>query len=348
MNIYKIGGSFFLLVLTKKYNLKSWMRFGDIKHFVNKALVFFKPESASYWHTVTNCQIFSQPVKSGQYYLDFSSKVEYPGKFDLLGIPLYSHFGGSHFYHPIVICQYAFGLFEEYYKSEMKNFLYRDKFLKQADWLIENSIEWKSDGRIWQLLYDIPEYNLKKPWFSALAQGEAISVLTRAHQITSDKKYLIIAEKALLPFTASVKDGGLVNEFDGNIIYEEYPSPTRTVGVLNGFIFSLFGLYDLVLSTQSPKAQSLFTNGINSLANLIKYYDIKYWTRYYLFDFPNKYSSSFTYHRIVTEQIKALYLITGKEIFETYYIRWNNFSNKTVNRIKALVSKSLYAHKFKA
>ena len=324
------------------------MRPSDFKNFINKALVFFKPESANYWHTITNCQIISQPVKLGQYYLDFSSKAEYPGKFDLHGIPLYSHFGSPHFYHPIVICQYAFGLFEEFYRSEMKDTFIKDKFLNQADWLVENSIEWKSDGRIWQLSYNIPEYNLKTPWLSALAQGEAISVLTRANHITSDNKYLNIAEKALLPFTASVRDGGLVNEFEGNIIFEEYPSPTRTVGVLNGFIFSLFGLYDLVLSTQSPKAQSLFRKGINSLVNLLKYYDIQYWTRYYLFDFPNKYSSSFTYHRIVTEQIKALYLITGIEIFETYYIRWNKFSSQSVNRIKALVSKSLYAHKFKA
>lgn len=324
------------------------MRFGDFKNFVNKALVFFKPESANYWHTVTNCQISSQPIKLGQYYLDFSSKIEYPGKFDSSGIPLYSHFGGNHFYHPIVICQYAFGLFEEFYKSEMKNINLRDNFLNQADWLVENSIEWKANGRMWELLYDIPEYNLKLPWLSALAQGEAISVLTRAHQITSDQKYLTIAEKALLPFTASVKDGGLVNEFEGNIIYEEYPSPTRAVGVLNGFIFSLFGLYDLVLSTESLKAQTLFKDGINSLVNLIKYYDIQYWTRYYLFDFPNKYSSSFTYHRLVTEQIKALYFITGEKTFETYYIRWNNFSDNSLNRIKALVSKSLYAHKFKA
>ena len=64
------------------------MRIRDIKNFFNKALVFFKPGSANYWHTVTNCQITSRPVKLGQYYLDFSSKVDYPGIFDLNGIPL--------------------------------------------------------------------------------------------------------------------------------------------------------------------------------------------------------------------------------------------------------------------
>jgi heparosan-N-sulfate-glucuronate 5-epimerase len=323
------------------------MRFSDFKNFFNKALVFFNPESANYWHTITNCQISSRPEKLGQYYLDFSSKVDYPGNFDLNGIPLYSHMGQPHFYHPIVICQYAFGLFEEFYRSEMKINFYRDKFLKQAEWLVENSIEWRKNGRIWHLLYDIPEYNLKIPWLSALSQGEAISVLTRANQITSDEKYLTIAEQALSPFEVSAKDGGLLNDFEGNIIYEEYPSPNKTNGVLNGFIFSLLGLFDLILSTKSSRAESLFKDGISSLMKLIQYYDIKYWTRYYLFDYPNKYSSSFTYHRLVTEQIKVLYLITGEKIFNAYFIRWNNFSNKFVNKMKALVSKSIYAHKFK-
>ena len=288
-----------------------------------------------------------KPNKIGKYYLDFSSKVNFPGKFNNNGIPLYSHFGQSHIISPIVVCQYAFGLYELYIRSG-NGLEYRDKFLVQADWLVENSVDWDSSGKIWYINYDIPEYGLKSPWISALSQGESISVLTRAYKITSDEKYLTIAEKALLPFEVYVKDGGLLNEFEGNIIYEEYPSPVKIVGVLNGFIFSLFGLFDLTLSIDSVRAQSLFKDGIDSLLKLIKYFDIKYWTRYYLFDFPNKYSSSFTYHRLVTEQIKALYLITGEEIFNRYYVRWNNFSIKYVNRIKALVNKSVYAHKFRA
>ena len=324
------------------------MQYSSIKNFLNKSLVFFKEDSANYWHTITKCQISEKPNKIGKYYLDFTSKVNYPGKFNDSGIPLYSHFGQSHIINPIVVCQYAFGLYELYIISRQGSMEYRDKFLVQADWLVENSVDWDSFGKVWHIKYDIPEYGLNSPWISGLAQGEAISVLTRAYEITSDKTYISLAEKALVPFAVTVADGGLVNRFNRYIIYEEYPSPLKTVGVLNGFIFALFGIYDLALINNSTKSQTLFNDGVHSLIKLLDYFDIDYWTNYYLFDFPKNYCSSFTYHRLVTEQIKALHIITGKEIFNSYFKRWNFYSNRLINKLRALGSKLFYSHKLKA
>jgi hypothetical protein len=324
------------------------MQFNAVKNFFNKSLVFFKEDSANYWHTITKCQISEKPNKIGKYYLDFSSKVSYPDIFTDNGIPLYSHFGQSHIINPIVVCQYAFGLFELYIRSGPGSTEYRDKFLNQADWLVENSINWKSSGKVWNINYDIPEYGVTSPWISSLSQGEAISVLTRANKITSDKTYISIAEKALAPFEVSVADGGLVNRFNGNIVYEEYPSPLKTVGVLNGFIFALFGIYDLALINNSSRSQTLFNDGVHSLIKLLDYFDIDYWTNYYLFDFPKNYCSSYTYHRLVSEQLKALHIITGKEIFNLYFKRWNFYSNRLINKLRALGSKLFYSHKLKA
>ncbi len=239
-------------------------------------------------------------------------------------------------------------MFELYIRSGPGSTEYRDKFLNQADWLVENSINWKSSGKVWNINYDIPEYGVTSPWISSLSQGEAISVLTRANKITSDKTYISIAEKALAPFEVSVADGGLVNRFNGNIVYEEYPSPLKTVGVLNGFIFALFGIYDLALINNSSKSQTLFNDGVHSLIKLLDYFDIDYWTNYYLFDFPKNYCSSYTYHRLVSEQLKALHIITGKEIFNLYFKRWNFYSNRLINKLRALGSKLFYSHKLKA
>jgi heparosan-N-sulfate-glucuronate 5-epimerase len=324
------------------------MRYSTVKNFLNKSLVFFKEDSANYWHTITKCQISEKPDKIGKYYLDFSSKVNYPSSFTGNGIPLYSHFGQSPIIHPIVVCQYAFGLFELFARSGSESIEYRDKFLIQANWLVENSVDWKSSGKVWNINYDIVEYGLVSPWISGLAQGEAISILTRAYKITSDKSYISLAEKALVPFEFSVEDSGLVNKFNGNIIYEEYPSPLKTVGVLNGFIFSLFGLHDLSLVNNSSKSQTFFNDGVNSLIKLLNYFDINYWTNYYLFDFPKNYCSSFTYHRLVTEQLKAMHIITGNEIFNSYYNQWNTYSNKLLNKFRALGSKLFYNHKLKS
>jgi heparosan-N-sulfate-glucuronate 5-epimerase len=315
-------------------------------HFLNKILVFYYPNRATYWHTITPCVIETRPEELGRYYLDFSSKFDYPGKLDENGIPIYEFPDKRAIYHPIVICQYALGLFELLYKSNYCDKSAELKFLKQADWLSKYGVETKS-GFVWYIDYSIAEYGLYPPWFSALAQGEAISVLTRAYKITGNKKYLNICEKAIIPFTLDVKSGGLVNIFKNIPVYEEYPSPKRTVAVLNGFIFSLFGLYDYYLTNKNIMAKELFEKGINSITNILPYYDIKYWSSYYLFDYPHGYTSSFTYHNIMINQLKALYIITRKYIFIEYSEKWESYKNSGFLKSKALIKKILFSRKLK-
>ncbi len=108
-----------------------------------------------------------------------------------------------------------------------------------------------------------------------MAQGEAISVLTRAHLLTGKLNYLHIVKKALAIFEHSTAEGGIVNKFKTYPVFEEYPSPTKPVVVLNGFIFSLFGLYDLLIATGDERANELFIRGIDSLLNILDLYDFK-------------------------------------------------------------------------
>jgi len=217
------------------------MNIKDFKNFLNKILVFYSPDKAGYWNTITRCCITEKPLKLGRYYLDFDSKAEYPGKFTSDGIPLYSFFGEPDIEHPIVVAQYAFGIFELLYQSGFKDLDLKNKFIGLADWFIKNQVQ-TAAGTGWLVKYKIPEYGMWGPWLSALAQGEAISVLCRASLITDSMQYSGLAIAALVPFEKEVKEGGLLNYFNNTPIYEEYPSPIRTVGVLNGFMFSLFGL----------------------------------------------------------------------------------------------------------
>lgn len=319
------------------------MKLQKYKDYFNKISVFYKPDSSNYWNSITPCCVDKKPNKLGRYYLDFSNKSEYVGQFDERGIPLYRHGNSAMFYHPIVICQYALGLFERIYLDDDAGD-YNKKFIQQADWLVENT-KHNGTGLGWIINYDISAYNLKAPWMSAMAQGEAISVLTRAHLLSGKEEYLITAREALKLFEYSVTDGGVVNKFESNSIYEEYPSPTKTVAVLNGFIFSLFGLYDLVIHVGDERATKLFNNGINTLSNIINYYDIEYWSQYYLFDYPKKYPASYTYHVLCAEQLKALYHITEKEVFLEYSEKWIGQSKRSTNKLRTLLKKILYAHK---
>jgi heparosan-N-sulfate-glucuronate 5-epimerase len=314
------------------------MIFEQVYNYINKIIIFFLPELANYWNSITKCNLKNKPKAIGKYYLDFSSKYFYKDKFDANGIPLFSLKKQKDLYHPIVVCQYALGVYEFLFRSDFKDEILRKIFLNQAEWLTNNYIQIQNYPA-WLINLDVDQYNLKSPWISAMAQGEAISVLTRAFNLTGDKKYLTIAEMSLNLFEIPVSKGGIVNYFRGCPVYEEYPVKDKTVAVLNGFIFSLFGLYDLFLTSKNNKAEKLFLQGVNSLKELLKYYDMGYWSQYHLYDFPKFFAASLTYHYLAFEQLNALYVLTGEEVLRKYYYIWSDYSNKNFNKIRALIKK---------
>ena len=106
------------------------MRLKDLQNYLNKILIFYFPEKAGYWNSITRCTINEKPQNLGRYYLDFSSKVAYPGSFSSQCIPLYSFQGKNSIEHPTIIAQYAFGIYESLFA---KNYLDDDlkaKYLK--------------------------------------------------------------------------------------------------------------------------------------------------------------------------------------------------------------------------
>ncbi len=78
-----------------------------------------------------------------------------------------------------------------------------------------------------------------------MASGHALSVLSRAYSASLRREYLERAFRALELFTVPSGEGGFQAKLlDTHIWYEEYPTSPPTF-VLNGFMYSLLGLYDL-------------------------------------------------------------------------------------------------------
>lgn len=314
------------------------MNFVAIKNYWNKIVVFHDPEKANYWNSLTRCNISKEKISLGQYYLDFSTKVNYPNKTNSGAIPLINTSRQHSLEHPLIITQYGLGIFSQLEKNNFQDELLRDKFLLVADWLVKNKKKYK-DGCCWPIGLLYPRFGLIRPWNSAMVLGEAISILTRAYMLTENKIYEKTAVEALVPFDNSVEDGGIKNFFHSHPIYEEFPTLNRPSAILNGFIFSLFGLFDLILLRNNESARRLFNDGTDSLISLLPLYDSKYWSLYYLYNYPQKYYSSLTYHIIALEQLKALYYITNKIIFLNYSKKWEQNSEKKLNRTIALINK---------
>lgn len=175
------------------------------------------------------------------------------------------------------------------------------------------------------------QLTLPPGWYSAMAQGQAMSLLVRAYHRTSNSKYLQAALRATRPFLVPSSEGGVLAKFaDKYDFYEEYPT-TPSCFVLNGFIYSLIGLYDLaqVAPADSAKdAQRLYDAGLQSLKAMLTLYDTGSGTIYDLRHFtlgvaPNL--ARWDYHATHINQLLLLSTIDSDPLWEQTAKRWMTY-----------------------
>ena len=253
-------------------------------------------------------------------------------------------------YYPISIGQFGLALFHECIKTEEKES--KDHFIRIADWFLANATVSDEMGAYWLTDIPKPEYGVEQPWKSAFSQSRALSILLRAWQMTGKQQYLTTASLALRPFAKDIGDGGVsVDRDKGQTFYEEYVAevPTR---VLDGHLFSLFGLYDYIRSV--PKeinwedyhlAVQLFEEGVEGLIKTIDHYDLGYWllfNRCELKDYPTNDPCTIGYLKLVSAQFQILYRMTGDQRFKNYsakfesYLKWPNILKMYKQKIISL------------
>lgn len=183
------------------------------------------------------------------------------------------------YYHPTRIAQYALELYKYYYVNGAQQA--KEKFLRQAQWLVENFNGYgKTNLPAWQILFDYSSRNAKAPWVSAMTQGLCMEVMLEAYSLTGDPRYLKTAQEAIRIFFYNIEVGGVRNYLeDGNVWLEEYPTSPDS-HVLNGFIYTLASIYDYWCFLGDREAENLFKQGILSLKKHLKNYDLGYISLY--------------------------------------------------------------------
>lgn len=203
------------------------------------------------------------------------------------------------------------------------------QFYYAADWLIR-----RQDHRggwpitVTRKLAD-GQLELAPGWYSAMAQGQAISVLVRAYLRTKRREYLEAALRSTAIFNIPSSSGGVRAMFlDQYPWYEEYPT-TPSCFVLNGFIYSLIGLYDLkTVASPSEAAESarLFDGGIASLKAILPLFDTGSGSVYDLRHLtltgtaPNL--ARWDYHATHINQLLLLSRIDNDPLFRSISQRW--------------------------
>jgi hypothetical protein len=196
---------------------------------------------------------------------------------------------------------------------------------------------------VWYHRFDWPYREiLRAPWYSALAQGQGISVLLRAFQETGDERYLESGRRAFQAFGLDVSCGGVTYRDEaGQIWFEEYlvDPPSH---ILNGFLWASWGVYDYALLTGNDEAMQLFDSAVQTLAANLSRYDTGYWSLYELSPTRLPMLASPFYHRLHIVQLQVMANLTGQGVFRDFARRWEGYEQDPRKRYRALAGKVLF------
>jgi len=279
----------------------------------------------------------------GSYYIDMRPAIIHytdniwGGKFDENGVPLCGSVDGF-IYFPINIAQYGFILHAEWLETKSENTLIT---LKNCINVLESLKSEKNGTFVWHHNHYEAKYKIDSPWASAMAQGEVISFYLRMYQILKNAFLLDTAIKAYEFLKFDYKDGG-VRRIDNNgyLWFEEYPSNPPSY-VLNGFIYTIFGLYDLYRVTQRTDVKKDIDLCIETLKSNLHKFDAGYWSYY---DLLKKELVRYYYQKNVhVPQLEVLYLLTNEPVFDKYKRKWE----KTVTPINYLFVQIMYRVKYR-
>lgn len=208
-------------------------------------------------------------------------------------------------YNNTYICWWALSRLEIFLNTEEQ--VAREEFFKHVDWLLKKHQK-RNGFVVWPLQFDYcPAGNwLRAPWVSGMDQGLIISVLIRAYKIGGDQRYLELAKRAGLFYKVPLENGGFRAQFSkGDYYYEMYP--TRPLSkILDGFLFSLMGLYDLLSVWKDECILNLYEEGLNTLLKHVKFWDFHgFWSRFGIY-----YLSPPWYHKLNYAWLKVIFDLT--------------------------------------
>jgi hypothetical protein len=149
------------------------------------------------------------------------------------------------------------------------------------------------------------------PWYSGLAQGQALSAFVRLFEATGETRYRDAAHATFASFKNMRAPGvpWVVDRLPGGYVwFEEYPKWRGSDRTVNGHIFALFGLYDYHRLTRDPEAARLFQAGVTSTEAMLPRIRVRGGMSVYC---PTHRVPNASYHAVHVEQLMTLYDMTG-------------------------------------
>ncbi|MEW5924227.1 MAG: D-glucuronyl C5-epimerase family protein [Candidatus Zixiibacteriota bacterium] len=263
-----------------------------------------------------NFDIISLPYKecpSSNFSQAAADDTTYPVDTD--GVFLFK-WNDQFYYHPVEMCHKAYIFLAAYRQTGDSTYLSRIKSYTRR--MMMEAIPF-GDAVYFPYRFDYKVHGrddglLKAPWFSGMAQGEALLVFGRAFSVTGDSTYLDFAHKIFNSFgrlKGEAEPWTVFADKAGCYWIEEYPLPEPSM-TLNGFIFALYGVYDYYLLTGSTEAADVLRDSFRTLKNYIPHFRRPGRPSFYGLRFGH-YTAS--YHLVHINQLRYLEKMTGDHFF---------------------------------
>jgi hypothetical protein len=241
-------------------------------------------------------------------------------RFDAHGVLLT---GRQRMYHPIRIAQYGLQQHSLWYKNgDLRS---RAAFLAQSRWLLENQQRRRCIEGCYPFPFAWERYGAPAGFLSAMAQGEAVSLLLRAAQATGSETYIAAAIRAAEPFRHLIRDGGVTyTSRQDDVIFEEAASELAS-HILNGWIFASWGLFEL--QQYARWAGDLFDESAATLLRHLPLYDSGVWSYYCLLVDNSGFRrlATIKYHAFHIAQLHVMSSMTGNPEFTRTAERWLSY-----------------------
>lgn len=154
------------------------------------------------------------------------------------------------------------------------------------------------------------------PWYSGMAQGQALSAFCRLYEVTKDEKYRVAADRAFESFKVLQNDStAWVTRIDahGFAWFEEYADAEgRPDFTYNGHVFGIYGMYDYYRMTGNAEAKALFQIGATTMKHYADTIRSPGWISHYCLRHE---TLSISYHNVHVELLYKIYDMTGDLYF---------------------------------
>lgn len=229
---------------------------------------------------------------------------------------------GEKIYHPVNLCQKVIVNGLLYVNSSKEE--YRKRALEYFNELF-SGVQTDSRGNFlfpYWFPFKFIQW-LNPPWYSGMAQGQVLSAISVMYIIEKNEEYKNLARK-IYPTLLYMKDSNtpwvsLIDK-DGYFWIEEYPA-NEPSHVLNGFVYSLLGVYDALSylnldSKDNEVLLNILSAGLRTIRDNFLFFVNRKGYSYYSI---GKKVFSWYYHKIHTTQSWILFLISKDEKFLNYF-----------------------------